>query len=56
MGKLGISVYIEKTIEKEIFNYIDRAAEYGFSRIFSCLLSVNETKEVIKEGSVLFEC
>ncbi len=49
MGKLGISIYVEKTTEEEIFNYIDKAAKYGFSRIFSCLLSVNETKEVIKE-------
>lgn len=49
MGKLGISIYVEKTTEQEIFNYIDKAAECGFSRIFSCLLSVNEPKEVITE-------
>lgn len=49
MGKLGISIYVEKTTEEEIFKYIDKAAKCGFSRIFSCLLSVNETKEVITE-------
>lgn len=50
MGKLGISIYPEKSSQKEIYNYIDKAAENGFSRIFSCLLSVNDTKEnIIKD-------
>ena len=48
MGKLGISIYSEKTTEEAIHNYIDKASKYGFSRIFSCLLSVNDTKENIK--------
>lgn len=48
MGKLGISIYSEKTTEEAIYKYIDIASEYGFSRIFSCLLSVNDTKENIK--------
>lgn len=48
MGKLGISIYSEKTTEEAIYKYIDTASEYGFSRIFSCLLSVNDTKENIK--------
>lgn len=47
MGKLGISIYPEKTDEKEIYDYIDRASKYGFDRIFSCLLSVNDSKENI---------
>ncbi|AYE34047.1 DUF871 domain-containing protein [Clostridium septicum] len=47
MRKLGISIYPEKTSEKEIYDYIDKASKYGFSRIFSCLLSVNDTKENI---------
>lgn len=47
MGKLGISIYPEKTTEKEIYDYIDRAAENGFTRIFSCLLSVEDSKENI---------
>lgn len=47
MGKLGISIYEEKSTEKEIFDYIDKAHSYGFSRIFSCLLSVTDTKENI---------
>lgn len=48
MGKLGISIYPEKTTEELIYNYIDLASKYGFSRIFSCLLSVNDTRENIK--------
>lgn len=47
MGKLGISIYEEKTTEKEIYDYIDKAQEAGFSRIFSCLLSVTDTKDNI---------
>ncbi|MGL4570109.1 MAG: DUF871 domain-containing protein [Clostridium sp.] len=47
MGRLGISIYEEKSTEKEIYEYIDRAKECGFSRIFSCLLSVTDTKENI---------
>lgn len=49
MGKLGISIYQEKSTEQEIKNYIDKAAKNGFSRIFSCLLSVENSKEVIVE-------
>ena len=47
MGKLGISIYEEKTTEKEIYDYIDKAQKAGFSRIFSCLLSVTDTKDNI---------
>lgn len=49
MKKLGISIYPEKTDEKTLKQYIDKTAEAGFSRIFSCLLSVNDEKEKIKE-------
>ena len=45
MGKLGISIYPEKTAEKEVLDYIDKAGEAGFSRIFSCLLSANESRK-----------
>ena len=47
MGKLGVSIYPDKTSEKEIYDYLEKAAECGFSRIFSCLLSVEDTKENI---------
>ncbi|MGL5756405.1 MAG: DUF871 domain-containing protein [Paraclostridium sp.] len=47
MGRLGISIYVDKSNEEELIKYIDTAAENGFSRIFSCLLSVDDTKENI---------
>ena len=49
MRRLGISVYPEKSTKEEIIQYIDKAATYGFSRIFSCLLSVEKDKEEIKQ-------
>lgn len=48
MKKLGISLYVEKSNLEEMKTYIDKAQKAGFSRIFSCLLSVNESVEKIK--------
>ncbi len=45
MKNLGISIYPEKSIDTELFNYIDMAKDVGFKRIFSCLLSAKESKE-----------
>lgn len=45
MRRLGISIYPEKSKKEEIFQYIQHAHEAGFSRIFSCLLSVKEEKQ-----------
>lgn len=42
MARLGISVYPEKDTAENIRNYIDKASKNGFTRIFSCLLSVQE--------------
>ena len=47
MKRLGISIYPEKSTKEDILAYLDRAADAGFSRIFSCLLSVQDTKEAI---------
>ncbi len=47
MHKLGISVYPEKSTQEEVYAYLELAAKYGFSRIFTCLLSVTDPKEVI---------
>ncbi len=49
MRRLGISIYPEKSDKQTILNYIDKAADAGFSRIFSCLLSVEKSKEEIKQ-------
>ncbi|MGX8680211.1 MAG: DUF871 domain-containing protein [bacterium] len=47
MHRLGISVYPEKASAQEITDYLTLAAKYGFSRIFTCLLSVQESRETI---------
>ena len=49
MRKLGISIYPDKSSLEEMKDYINKASNYGFSRIFSCLLSVDKPKEVIKQ-------
>ena len=52
MKRLGISIYPEKSSKKEILDYIDLSSEMGFSRIFSCLLSVNKSKNEIKKDFI----
>lgn len=52
MRKLGISIYPEKSTKEELCSYIDKAAAAGFSRIFSCLLSVTEEKAIIKKNFI----
>ena len=40
MHKLGISVYPDKTPMEEVYAYMEKAAKLGFSRIFTCFLSI----------------
>lgn len=47
MRKLGISIYPNHSIVEEDKNYIQLAKQYGFKRIFTCLLSVEGNKEQI---------
>lgn len=47
MHKLGISVYPEHSTPEKDHEYMKLAARYGFSRIFTCLLSVKKPKEEI---------
>ena len=49
MRRLGISIYPEKSTLAEIKSYLKKTSEFGFSRIFSCLLSVNKPAEEIKK-------
>ena len=52
MKRLGISIYPEKTSRDELFAYMQRASQAGFTRIFSCLLSAEDTREnIIKNFS-----
>ena len=48
MRKLGLSIYPEKSTKEEIMTYLKKASEYGFTRIFSCLLSVEKSPVEIK--------
>lgn len=52
MHKLGISIYPEKSTIQEMKTYIDQAQQAGFTRIFSCLLSVDKSKEEIKNDFI----
>lgn len=47
MKNLGISIYPEKSTDKELFDYIDLAEKAGFKRIFTCLLSAHGSKDEI---------
>lgn len=47
MHRMGISVYPEHSTEEKDYAYMKLAAKYGFTRIFTCLLSVKESKEDI---------
>ncbi len=49
MKRLGISIYPEKSSTEELYAYMERAAQAGFKRIFSCLLSVDDTPENIEK-------
>ncbi|MDT2842711.1 DUF871 domain-containing protein [Vagococcus lutrae] len=57
MRKLGISIYPEKSTIEELKSYIKKAHTAGFSRIFSCLLSVDSKNkdQLIKEFSEINE-
>ena len=53
MKRLGLSIYPEKSTLEAIKRYLKDASELGFSRVFSCLLSVNKPAEEIKKESVI---
>lgn len=44
MHKLGISVYPDKTPMNEVYAYMEKAAKLGYSRIFTCFLSIPDDK------------
>ncbi|MGE7918395.1 DUF871 domain-containing protein [Viridibacillus sp. NPDC093762] len=45
MRRLGISIYPQHSTLEEMQNYIQLAHDHGFSRIFTCLMSVKNTEE-----------
>lgn len=56
MRRLGISIYPEHSSPEKDLSYMKLASKYGFSRIFTCLLSVEESKEnIIKNFSAFIK-
>lgn len=47
MGKLGISIYPERSTFEKDKAYLDLAHKYGFKRVFTSLLQVNDDKEKV---------
>lgn len=47
MARLGISVYPEHSTEEKDMEYIRKAGRLGYKRIFTCLLSVEESREEV---------
>lgn len=44
MYKSGISIYPDKTPRDEVYIYLEKAAQLGCSRIFTCFLSIPEDR------------
>lgn len=54
MRGLGISVYPDSKNIDQVLDYIERAASYGFSRIFTCLISAEgPLEEVVEQFKVV---
>lgn len=47
MHRMGISIYPEHSTEEKDNAYMKLAANYGFTRIFTCLLSVDKPRDSI---------
>ncbi|MEA4829033.1 MAG: MupG family TIM beta-alpha barrel fold protein, partial [Enterococcus thailandicus] len=47
MGKLGVSIYPERSTFEKDKAYLDLAHKYGFKRVFTSLLQVNDNKEQV---------
>ena len=50
MNRLGISIYPEHSTPEQDQAYITLAHKYGYTRIFTCLLSVEGDQEAIMKG------
>lgn len=47
MRKLGISIYPERASKEAWIEYLDLAVKYGFTRVFTCLISVDGERDKI---------
>ena len=48
-NRLGISIYPEHSTQELDFAYMECAAKYGFTRLFTCLLSVEKSADELIE-------
>jgi hypothetical protein len=44
MGKLGVSIYPERSTFEKDQAYLDLAHKYGFKRVFTSLLQITDDK------------
>lgn len=50
MGKLGVSVYPERSTYEKDAAYLDLAAKYGFKRVFTSLLEIKGDADTVVAG------
>ena len=55
MGKLGISIYPERSTFEKDKAYLDLAHKYGYKRVFTSLLQINDDKEKVLSDDVKSE-
>ena len=48
-NRFGISIYPEHSTQQKDFEYMELAAKYGFTRLFTCLLSVETSAQELIE-------
>ena len=47
MGKLGVSIYPERSTFEKDAAYLDLAHQYGFKRVFTSLLEVSGDQDAV---------
>lgn len=47
MGRLGISIYPERSTYEKDAAYLELAHKYGFKRVFTSLLQIKDDKETV---------
>lgn len=47
MGRLGISIYPERSTYEKDEAYLELAHKYGFKRVFTSLLQIKDDKETV---------
>ncbi len=53
MRRLGIAIYPQYGTEKELIDYMEIASSYGFTRIFTCLMSATDEQDTKRLQTLL---